>query len=950
MKKYPALFTDIFPSELKHDFQYTVKLNDFHYGESVIRYHNARDEDAVRDFIQDGIKHGILEPFDETEEQVALAPVFAVYQKNKVRIVTDFRKINQSLYYQSIPLKPVDLVISKLKNFRYFSSLDLKSAYHFVPIKGDKIGITTSEGNFVFKRLPFGLASAPFVFTLFLKKVLKRFISDDEVYIDAYIDDIIIATKTKEMHEKILDEVFKELDEQGLLISVSKLKLGEITLEYLGYEISYNQYKPSQDKIEAIRNWETPKSAHELSQFVGFINYLKRFIPDCSITTASIYELIAKHKDGSKFSKKPIADIPKEVLDDVAKLRQQVQNITHLHIFQPEKPIVIFTDASLIGVGGIIFQRSESMNKDVPIAFISRKFNPTQQRYSTLERELLGMITCLSQNYLLINNDITIYTDHQALLSINNKSNQLSTRVMRFIETLSTYQVKLKYIKGSKNTISDFLSRYGVEKQQTVLEEWFENSYQISLHERQLCAVNSTVSQIQETELEEITKYLQHKVQEIDESLVKFSESFTIQNDQLYYIYEDTLLLVSSAGEVEELGNKIHSQFHSSPRVLKQILLEEKRIWTPSIDLIVVNIAKNCKHCDVYLRWKNIPGAIQDIKIYSAFECWHFDFIGPLIPSRTFPTETPSAYVLNIVDYATSLLHSFPCPSANTAVVIHAFKTLIAAFGVPKEIVTDNGVQFTSHAFNQFCREWKINVRRSSNYHPQANSRVEKVNGLLKNVLNQLCRKHQDRWLDELYKAVHFFNNTKSIYGYSPQYLAFGRQYTASPDADKQLTLHKFASKETDDFLFDLDSIHIASYNREAAADGLQITNDRRTHIRDQLQRLGSRFYSHNEFQTGEWVLKLRQKRHKHEPTFDGPFLVINKTAKNSYTLQGANGYKLPGTYHMSHLRPAFQYYGSPLRSVFDYSRTMGDEERKYFIRFWTDQLRKINEDERPKL
>ncbi|GMF67283.1 unnamed protein product [[Candida] boidinii] len=158
------------------------------------------------------------------------------------------------------------------------------------------------------------------------------------------------------------------------------------------------------------------------------------------------------------------------------------------------------------------------------------------------------------------------------------------------------------------------------------------------------------------------------------------------------------------------------------------------------------------------------------------------------------------------------------------------------------------------------------------------------------------------------------FNNARSIYGFSPQFLAFGRQYTSNPQVGKQLTLQKFACHETDIFLFDLDSIHIASYNRKAAADRLKITNDKRTHIRDQLQRLGSRFYSQNEFQKGEWVLKQRQKRHKHEPTFEGPFLVINKTEKNSYTLQGPNGLTLPGTYHISHLRPAFQYYGSPLR------------------------------------
>ncbi|OWB54122.1 hypothetical protein B5S27_g5762 [[Candida] boidinii] len=530
------------------------------------------------------------------------------------------------------------------------------------------------------------------------------------------------------MHEKILDEVFKELDENGLLISVPKLKLGEITLEHLGYEITYNTYKPSQHKIEAIRNWAVPKSSHEFSQFVGFINYLKRFIPDCSITTASIYELISKHKDGNKFSKKPISDIPQKVLEDVEKLKQQVQSITSLHIFQPDIPIVIFTDASLTGVEGIIFQRSESVNKGVPIAFISKKFNPTQQRYSTLERELLGMITC-----------------------------------------------------------------FNLENQKTVLEEWFEHSYQVSLHERTLCAANTQISQLQESDFDQIKEYLMHKKDNIEEHLATHSESFTIQNNELYHILENRLLLVVTAGELEEIGKEIHNAFHSSPRILKQILLYEKGIWNPQLELIVVNVVRQCITCDIYEKWKAIPPVLQDVKIYSVFECWHFDFIGPLIPSRFEGTNIACSCVLNVVDYATSLLTSFPCAKATT----EAFRNLIPAFGVPKEIVTDNGVQFTSHAFNKFCERWKIKVRRASNYHPQANSRVERVNGLVKDVMYRLCRADKENWLNELYRAVHFLNNTKSIYGSSPQYLAFGRQYTATPAVEKQISTVKFTDSES---------------------------------------------------------------------------------------------------------------------------------------------------------
>ncbi|GMF07466.1 unnamed protein product [[Candida] boidinii] len=104
-----------------------------------------------------------------------------------------------------------------------------------------------------------------------------------------------------------------------------------------------------------------------------------------------------------------------------------------------------------------------------------------------------------------------------------------------------------------------------------------------------------------------------HKTDKIDERLAFHSECFAIQNNELYHIYGNRLLRLVTAGELEEIGKEIPTAFLSSPRILKQILLYEKGIWNPQLDLIVVNIARQCNTCDVYLKWKDVPPLLHDV-------------------------------------------------------------------------------------------------------------------------------------------------------------------------------------------------------------------------------------------------------------------------------------------------------------------------------------------------
>ncbi|GME86036.1 unnamed protein product [Ambrosiozyma monospora] len=114
--------------------------------------------------------------------------------------------------------------------------------------------------------------------------------------------------------------------------------------------------------------------------------------------------------------------VPEAVASNL-KLKFALANSVGLKLFDPAVPTLIMTDASDLGIGGFIAQKLDKLW--YPIAFISKSFTPTQRNYSTLQRELLGIVIALSNNYLLLSRDITVLTDHKALITIFNKTHIL---------------------------------------------------------------------------------------------------------------------------------------------------------------------------------------------------------------------------------------------------------------------------------------------------------------------------------------------------------------------------------------------------------------------------------------------------------------------------------------------------------------------------------------------
>jgi hypothetical protein len=148
-------------------------------------------------------------------------------------------------------------------------------------------------------------------------------------------------------------------------------------VEFLGYIISRNGIKMSQEKIEAVLNWKYPSSLVEVQSFLGFANFYRRFMRDYSLVAHPLTE----HTKGEVKNWKWTAEA-KQAFDE---LKSRFTTAPILAHFNPQKQVIIETNASDFALGAVLSQRDDEKRLH-PVAFHSRKFTPTEINYESTTR------------------------------------------------------------------------------------------------------------------------------------------------------------------------------------------------------------------------------------------------------------------------------------------------------------------------------------------------------------------------------------------------------------------------------------------------------------------------------------------------------------------------------------------------------------------------------------
>ncbi|CAI5464762.1 unnamed protein product [Closterium sp. Yama58-4] len=293
----------------------------------------------------------------------------------------DYRALNRVTIKSRYPIPRANELIDQLRTAQVFSKIDLRGGYHQIrvnPADCPKTAFRTRYGSFKHMVMPFGLTNAPATFQMTMNEAFYPLL--DKCVI-VYLDDILIYSPDRAQHLLDIELVFKILSENRILKKASKCEFLQDRLEFLGHITSADGVEIDPKKIATIQAWHAPTNLTELQSFLGFVNYVRRFVPDMAKLTAPVTDLLRKGVEYTWGEKEQAA---------FSALKKILCSPPVLHIADPHRPFELVTDASDIAVGAILLQ--DFGNGLQPIAYESRKLHPPERNYPIHDRQMLAIV------------------------------------------------------------------------------------------------------------------------------------------------------------------------------------------------------------------------------------------------------------------------------------------------------------------------------------------------------------------------------------------------------------------------------------------------------------------------------------------------------------------------------------------------------------------------------
>ena len=377
-------------------------------------------------------------------ESSTTSPVLFVPKKNgEKRMCIDYRRINAVTKTLPNQLPLIEDILDNLQGKQVFTSLDLRSGYHQLRMSEESKKFTafqSDDGIYEYNVVPFGLKNAPTVFQKFMKSIIRDIPS---AYV--YLDDIIIASESKEQNVHEVLQVLQRLRDNRLRCRLDKCIFFSEAIDYLGHRVSAKGIQVQSAKVAAVMEGERPKDLQALRSFLGLSGYYRRFIRGYGSVAQPLTDLLRK---GAEFKWSESQESAYQ------ELKERLSSSPVLALPDPTLDYVLTTDASDTGIGAVLSQN------DRPVAFYSKRLNATQGRYTTGEKELLAIVSSIEHfRHLLDGKKIIVETDHRNLVSALTR-HKMNSRLVRAITYLQQFDVVLRYIDGKSNVVADHLSRH----------------------------------------------------------------------------------------------------------------------------------------------------------------------------------------------------------------------------------------------------------------------------------------------------------------------------------------------------------------------------------------------------------------------------------------------------------------------------------------------------------
>jgi transposase InsO family protein len=295
----------------------------------------------------------------------------------------------------------------------------------------------------------------------------------------------------------------------------------------------------------------------------------------------------------------------------------------------------------------------------------------------------------------------------------------------------------------------------------------------------------------------------------------------------------------------------------------KTVAKFNERAWWPGMKNEVCQWIKECEACQLT---KLGPGQgklpLISTVVGDFNERIAVDLIGPFPESRGFK------YVLTVQDCFTKWSEAYPLTKKKTALVVDALNTQwISRFGMPKTILSDNGMEFAGKIYKGMMKQLGIQILNSSPYYPRANGMVERLNATLQDMLKTAIIETGNGWVDLLpYITATYRTTVHETTGYTPNKLVLGKEIPLPIDAIMRAEQHE--GRCPTEYVNWVENTLYAVKQIAAATIRKQQERQKKHHDKTLKNR---------DVQEQDVVLRWRPSRKKLQSKWIGPYKVIRR-------------------------------------------------------------------------
>lgn len=737
-----------------------------------------------------------------------------------------------------------------------FSEFDLQEAYLQFPLHPDSQPLTafTWDGQqYMFAGCPYGIS----LLTSFFQRIMTRIFSDLP-FCTPYVDNLPFAACDWETHLQQAVLIVERCNQVNLKIK-PRFNLGHAQLRCLGHILSVNGITADPDKLAVVRDWPLPVTGKQLQSFLGLCSFLRQHVRHYAELTAPLEDVKLEPTIQWNDVLRSSFDVLKEAL-----LRAPVLSFPDFSL-----PFHIATDASQTGVGGVLFQPRSPDEHITPtniVAFVSRKLQPSQQRWPAYRKELYGIVYSLRRFHAYVwgRDDLVLHTDHKPLTHIFSSA-ELSLPLQQWLDTILDYHFTIVHRDGILNVIPDAISRM------------FHAAYSASPVWGVAGSLPTAPLQINASSL----------VGEGDaDQSAKSTSSQAESTSAPSQLNSEVDLAVElerrgkrcppSEVERSELIKKAHSFGHFGREAIFRRLYNDG-FWWPNMRK---EIQEELNSCDVCTRFVVVKSGFHPAQFITAS--------GPLhhvqVDTSTHLPESPDGYtaLLVLIDVFTGFLLLRAVRDTTAETIAQQLWEIFSILGFPRIIQSDNGPEFVNDVIRTLVKLTGMDQRLISPYNPRCDGKVERSIGIVVMIIKKMLHGTSKHWpLFVPFAQLTYNSKVSSLTATSPFALMFARE--PNPLCD-------YTDEEP--VMVNLDNWN--QYQRKVLSVIYPAMSDRimSLKLRQNEHLNGSRrLISPQAFPTGATVMiKDPSRQNKFEPKYIGPYTIIRRSRGGAYVLKDATG------------------------------------------------------------